>query len=295
MGVNFPTAFWKGSNPSDEEISIDWDLYLYYNTASNIGAGLVQSSSGPSFSEITAAHPYTVNNEDYYFNYLSNRTADNSNAFFGWLLEGYSQNNLEGYHRGNPFIVENDGRELNLFFEADQSTVVDLSRENTYSGPNSPSEKYYEDVFNHFIQSGYAEGSFTLNSTSNLSITVSGLGEKYSSDFEKMHLAVDDIHICKGQSPGGDEDNPWDMNQVKLFNSAGTQTPNPAPNRVAGTYVDQDNRRAYTTAGGQATFTTPANPLQNMAAGEHTIKIYFNTNDGQYNSGAFYGFKFTFS
>ena len=49
MGVNFPTAFWKGSNPSDEEISIDWDLYLYYNTASNIGAGLVQSSSGPSF------------------------------------------------------------------------------------------------------------------------------------------------------------------------------------------------------------------------------------------------------
>jgi len=295
MGVNFPTAFWKGSNPSDEEISIDWDLYLYYNTASNIGAGLVQSSSGPSFSQITSAHPYTVNDEDYYFNYLSNRTADNSNAFFGWLLEGYSQNNLEGYHRGNPFIVENDGRELNLFFEADQSTVLDLSRENTYSGPDSPSEKYYEDVFNHFIQSGYAEGSFTLNSTSNLSITVSGLGEKYSSDFEKMHLAVDDIHICKGQSPGGDEDNPWDMNQVKLFNSAGTQTPNPAPNRVAGTYVDQDNRRAYTTAGGQATFTTPANPLQNMAAGEHTIKIYFNTNDGQYNSGAFYGFKFTFS
>ena len=296
MGVNFPTAFWKGSNPSDEEISIDWDLYLYYNTASNIGAGLVQSSSGPSFSEITSAHPYTVNDEDYYFNYLSNRTADNSNAFFGWLLEGYSQNNLEGYHRANPFIVENDGRELNLFFEADQSTVLDLSRQNTYDGPDSPSEKYYEDVFNHFIQSGYAEGSFTLNSTSNLSITVSGLGEKYSSDFEKMHLAVNDIHICKGQSPGGDEDNPWDMNQVKLFNSAGTQTPNPAPNRVAGTYVDQDNRRSYTTAGGQATFTTPANPLQNMEAGvQHTIKIYFNTNDGQYNSGAFYGFKFNFS
>ena len=296
MGLNFPTAFWKGSNPSDDgEVSIDWDLYLYYNTASNIGAGLVQSSSGPSFSEITSAHPYTVNGEDYYFNYLSNRTADNSNAFFGWLLTGYLQNNLQGYHRGNPFIVENDGRELNLFFEADQSTVLDLSRENTYSGPDSPSEKYYEDVFNHFIQSGYAEGVFTLNSTSNLSITVSGLGEKYSSDFEKMHLAVDDIHICKGQSPGGDENNPWDMNQVKLFNSAGTQTPNPAPNRVAGTYVDQDNRRAYTTASGQATFTTPANPLQNMEAGEHTIKIYFNTNDGQYNSGAFYGFKFTFS
>ena len=162
MGVNFPTAFWKGSNPSDEEISIDWDLYLYYNTASNIGAGLVGSSSGPPFSQITSAHPYTVNDEDYYFNYSSlvNIKADNPDAFFGWLLEGYSQNNLEGYHRANPFIVENDGKELNLFFEADQSTVLDLSRENTYNGPDSASEKYYQDVFNHFISKWVRKGAF---------------------------------------------------------------------------------------------------------------------------------------
>ena len=112
-----------------------------------------------------------------------------------------------------------------------------------------------------------------------------------------MHLAVDDVHICKGGSPGGSiTTGEWDMNQVKLFNSDGTQTPDPAPPRAGGIYVDQDNRRfGYTTAGGQATFTTPANPLQNMDAGKHTIKIYFNTNDGVYNSGAFYGFKFNFS
>jgi len=297
MGVNFPTAFWKGSDPSDEDvgISIDWDLYLYYNTASNIGAGLVQSSSGPSFSQISSAHPYSVDDSDYYFNYVSTREATSPNAFFGWLLDGYSQNNLEGYHRANPFILDSDGRELNLFFEADQETVDMLSRENTYSGPESDSERYFEDTFNHFIQSGYAQGSFTLSSTSNLSIQVSGLGEKYDSNYDKMHLAVDDVHICKGQSPGGGTDE-WNMNQVKLFNSAGTQTPNPAPSRAGGTYVNQDNRRfGYTTAGGQATFTTPADPLQDMAAGEHSIKIYFNTNDGLYNSGAFYGFKFNFS
>ena len=310
MGLNFPTAFWKGSNPSDDgEVSIDWDLKLYYSKQEldengqsvdpYLGAGNVKAATQNSnglFPDIEGAHPYVVGTQNYFFEYAYTSTilAADSNSFFGWLLTGYNQNDLQGFHRANPFIVEDDGKELNLFFEADQDTLEILGRNTNYS--NETNTRAYEDTFNRFIQSGYAEGSFTLNSTSNLSITVSGLGEKYSSDFEKMHLAVNDIHICKGQSPGGDEDNAWDMNQVKLFNSAGTQTPNPAPNRVAGTYVDQDNRRAYTTAGGQSTFTTPADPLQNMEAGvQHTIKIYFNTNDGQYNSGAFYGFKFTFS
>jgi len=296
MSLNFPTAFWKDSNPSDssDEVDIDWNLYLYYTPNGNIGAGEVISSIAPSFSEITSAHPYTVEGQDYYLAYPETTTSSEYSSFFGWLLTGYDQNDLSDFHRANPWILDDNGKELNLFFESDQGTLQDLNRQNNYD--TETNTRFYQDTFNKFIQSGYAEGSFTLTSASNLSITVSGLGEKNATDFEKMHLAVDDVHICKGESPGGGTStNGWDMNQVKLFNSAGTQTPNPAPNRVAGTYVDQDNRRDYTTAGGQATFTTPANPLQNMDAGKHTIKIYFNTNDGLYNSGAFYGFKFNFS
>ena len=69
------------------------------------------------------------------------------------------------------------------------------------------------------------------------------------------------------------------MNQVKLFNSAGAQTPATQllpEARNGGTYVDQDNRRfGYTTAGGQATFTTPANTLQKMHAGRTHYKNIF--------------------
>ena len=301
MSLNFPTAFWKDSNPSDSNdgVDIDWNLYLYYSTNGNIGASQVTSSSAPFFSEITSAHPYTVEGQDYYSTYPETTTSNESKAFFGWLLAGYDQNDLSDFHRANPWILDNNGKELNLFFESDQGTLEELVEENRIENnygteDNSRSSK---NTFNKFIQSGYAEGSFTLASDSNLSITVSGLGERNQTDFEKMHLAVDDVHICKGQSPGDSiTTGEWDMNQVKLFNSDGTQTPDPAPPRAGGIYVDQDNRRfGYTTAGGQATFTTPANPLQNMDAGKHTIKIYFNTNDGVYNSGAFYGFKFNFS
>ena len=33
MSLNFPTAFWKDSNPSDSngEVGIDWDLKLSYS------------------------------------------------------------------------------------------------------------------------------------------------------------------------------------------------------------------------------------------------------------------------
>lgn len=320
MGLNFPTAFWKDSNPSDSSdssdgVSINWDLYLYYSTASNKGVGQAISSNGPPFSTIAnGAHPYEVYNgdlevfEDYFPEYNSALRAEVGGGatpeeeeeadlvYFGWYLTGYERggevNDLEGYHRANPFILDDNGRELNLFFEADQKTLEKLDR--------APDDQSYRALYNDFIQSGYAEGSFTLTSVSDLSIKVSGLGEIDNTNYDKMHLAVDGVHICKGEAPGGDPSKPWDMNQVKLFNSAGAQTPTQYANRDhpdgPNDKVDQDNRRfGYTTAAGQATFTTPANPLQNMAAGEHTIKIYFNSNDGQYNSGAFYGFKFTFS
>lgn len=302
MSLNFSTAFWKGSNnPSDDgEVSIDWDLKLSYSkeVASDDpynpnhfkGAENAKKATQDSdgfFSAIAGAFPYTVGGRDYYDNYDANLTADGNNSFFGWYLTGYDQNDLSDFHRANPWILDNNGKELNLFFESDQATVEKLGRNQIYG------TTFYEEIFNNFIQSGYAEGSFTLTSASNLSITVSGLGERNQTDFEKMHLAVDDVHICKGQSPGDSiTTGEWDMNQVKLFNSDGTQTPDPAPPRAGGIYVDQDNRRfGYTTAGGQATFT----PDNTLVAGEHTIKIYFNTNDGLYNSGAFYGFKFNFS
>lgn len=318
MGLNFPTAFWKGSNPSDSSdssdgVSIDWDLYLYYSTASNKGVGEAIFSNGPPFSTIAnIAHPYEVYNgnleiyEDYFPEYNSALRAEVGGGatseeeeeadlvYFGWYLTGYERggevNDLEGYHRANPFILDDNGRELNLFFEADQKTLEKLDRD--------PDDQSHRALYNDFIQSGYAEGSFTLTSVSDLSIKVSGLGEIDDTNYDKMILEVDGDHICSGGAPGGaakDADgksiNPWDMNQVKLFDSDGAQTPTQYANRVGGTPVDQDNRRfGYTTEAGQGTFT-----VQNLSAEQHYIKIYFNTNDGQYNSGAFYGFKFTFS
>ena len=76
MGLNFPTAFWKGSNPSDSSdgVSINWDLYLYYTSFSNVGAGEAISSNGPAFSAIAnSAHPYQGYFEDYFRKYPKTR------------------------------------------------------------------------------------------------------------------------------------------------------------------------------------------------------------------------------
>lgn len=284
MSLNYPTAFWKGDtpDPSDSETSINWSTNLYYG-----GPGKDNVSTTRDF-------PITVGDDEFYTWYYQNTNfeASNSEAYFGWFLDGNPQYSLSDFHPADPFIIEDDGRELNFFFEADLDTVDVLDRWDGFESDSNPTI-LPQQTFNKFIQSGYALGSFTLSSTSNLQIKVSGLGEKYNSEnFDRMHLGVDTSHVCKGESPGGGgTSTQWDMNQVKLFNSAGTQSPDPAPDRAGGTYVDQDNRRfGYTTAGGQGTFN-----VNSLSAGSHEIKIYFNTNDGIFNSGAFYGFKFTFS
>jgi hypothetical protein len=54
--------------------------------------------------------------------------------------------------------------------------------------------------------------------------------------------------------------------------------------------VEQTTRRDYVKDSAVFTHTKT-----NLAIGDHKIKIFYNTNDGRYNSGAFYGATFNFS
>ena len=294
MSLDVPTAFWKTSNKPDEDNpTISWQLNLYYGSEDIATNGVVGIGT-------TSKFPFNVDGNDFYagdFDNLAYSTNTlgivdgefNPNAYFGWYLNGSNQ--YPNGNRSNPWIIEDGGNELNLFFEADLDTVEYLGYDEIF--PN------YEDQYNRFIQSGYAKGTFSLNSTTNLQIKISGLGEVYNStSYDTIHLSVDGTHVCRGNAPGSspESDKQWDMNQVKLFNAAGQQTPSSYVNRVGYDASDptakvvEKNRRTYTTTNGQGTFT-----VSNLTAGNHEIKIYFNTNDGIYNSGAFYGLEFTFS
>tara|TARA_R110002020_G_scaffold278249_2_gene493709 strand:+ start:10365 stop:11339 length:975 start_codon:yes stop_codon:yes gene_type:complete len=324
MGVNFPTAFWKNQPSQRADDSgppiITWNLNLYYGEGDYNNFEDVQTDSN---------FPFKVGGNDFNtdYNYLA-ATADdpNSPAYFGWYLDG----DLEypnDVHRADPWIVEEDGRKIDLLMEADYRTLYDLH--DYYSFDDFPVTA--REVYNPFIQSGRAVGTFTLNSTSTLTIKVSGLGERATQtardyEFDQMKLYVNSNVVCSGVAPantpvtqfagggwGADNDLlAWDMDQCKFFNSAGNQSPNPNPPRnnlgttlydydgdavvyyqngtgTLNNVVNQDNRRKYTTVGGQ--FSTNLN----LSAGTHTIDIFFNTNDGLYASGAFYGATFSFS
>jgi len=327
MSLNFPTAFWKDSNPSDSNdgVDIDWNLYLYYSTNGNIGASQVTSSSAPSFSAIADdAHPYTVEGFKYYADggkklYSESTRADQDDAFFGWYLDGYAQNDLAGFHRANPWILGNNGKELNLFFEADYQTFWDLQWDVSYT------DRGYSDgigytYYNHFIQSGYAVGSFNLSQSRTINILASGLGERFAYqegnegyEFDTFQLYINDELICSGQAPKDQADfsnvESWDMNHCKFFNHEGTQNPpnyllyerkdegtsiqkyNPFDETTTeiSNVVEQTTRRNYVKEPSRFTGTT------GLDAGDHEIKIFYNTNDALYNSGAFYGATFNFS
>ena len=294
MSLNFPTAFWKDSTEVDDGvIEIDWSFNLYY---SGDGIANVGTTRNFPFIEYNTYSDAWESFHPEYWHIGTNTTPDEDDAYWGWFLHGNSEFPTNGYHRASPFIInDNDtvpNGELNFYFEADVDTCEVLQRDDLY--PDS-GHLNYQEQFNKFIQSGSAVGTFTLNSPKTLQVKVSGLGERIyqATIHDRMHLGIDSTHLCKGEAPADWTANDyydWDMNQVKLFNSAGTQTPNPAPDRnfvfgeAGSQFVDQDSRRfGYTTTAGQGTFTSAS-----LSAGEHQIKIYFNSNDGIYNSGAFF-------
>ena len=88
------------------------------------------------------------------------------------------------------------------------------------------------------------------------------------------------------------------MQQVKLYAGNNLNTivnttvaPLGEPRGNAEQLVNQNTRDlGYTTTNGIGTFTK-----SNLAAGDYKIIIEVSTIDGVFNSGAFYGFNFTFS
>ena len=344
MGVNFPTAFWKNQqdNRVDEGAppTITWDLNLYYGLGLEDDLSDVTSTRNFYFDDYIE-NGGTAFNPEYNSETLGTTTSSPA-PYFGWYLQGGNVGGVEYFntvHRSNPWITEEQGRKIDLLFEADVSTWEWLS-EYLYVDPDRdiPELSIKKQSYNHFIQSGRAVGTFTLTSSSTLTIKCSGLGERHTTTtplnsldhWDQMQLYLNGAAICSGIAPSnsplvsaaqstpsfteGSDLIPWDVDQCKFFNPAGTQSPNPNPSRqdlntslyddlgnvanysndIAGGYaldnvVEQSTRRKYTTIGGQFSTT------QSLSAGTHTITMFFNTNDGIYQSGAFYGATFSFS
>ena len=337
---NFPTAFWK-KQPSAEvstETSINWQRALYwsygqngetdpsdYNFPQRVGIGsddkYLLAAGGLATNFPFMVQDANESDEDFYssypiqFPYPPWQGDPNSPPYpyFGWYLTGgYGSENdlydLTAYHRGNPWIVGSN--EIKIFFEADYATADDI-------GVDYP-PYFPEEVYNQFVQSGSATGSFTLTSTSNLTIKVSGLGEDFStttlaSTYDSMTLYLYDGStnelICSGAAPEDarnvrslPEANNYDMQQVKLYAGSDLTTIVNAqsvyanagkgqPRGNTSEFVNQNTRDiGYTTTNGIGTFTK-----NSLTAGDYKIKIQVSTIDGVYNSGAFYGFNFTFS
>ena len=338
MSINFPTAFWKNQSESDSststpsETAINWQKYLYYGSTKeetvdlNVGeflnpvgyatAGLSVNSTYP-FNEVTSEdffttyYDYTTPTLEYY-----EKTDPQDRPYFGWYIAsdgnvggggnvGIGSQALTRYHREDPWIVEDNGRKINLFFQADERTLHDLGWSFYYQDQGAEGAGYQ--YYNHFIQSGYAEGSFSLSEDADLEIKASGLGELFSNEFDLFQLYINDELICKGTAPGGGGTRPWDMDHCKFFDADGDQTPTDvqagtrkdegtsiqkysiAGNTTISNVVEQTARRTYVKEASRFIGTV------SLTEGDYKVKIFYNTHDGQYNSGAFYGATFNFS
>ncbi len=286
-----PTAFIKKQtlpNTAGEEKVITWNRSLYWGKEDNVQTTTTwpfKNDNGDLFSPI--------NGEDAYDTL---REAGNSLAYYGWYLNGGELGNgdsinLSTYHQADPWHVGANGLQLRLDFEADWDT----SDERELDIPSDVLRQYS----NQFIQSGYALGTFNLNSSSTLTVKASGLGEMWEPDYyDLMDLSVNNAMLCSGASPGNNgsyfgldemQDGRIDVRQVKLYAAGSNTVVNSQVRANQNQWVNQDNRIAYTTNAGIGTFTKSLN------AGSHNIKINLSTVDSLYHSGAFYGFTFSFS
>tara|TARA_B100000902_G_C27251681_1_gene885608 strand:- start:1101 stop:1589 length:489 start_codon:yes stop_codon:yes gene_type:complete len=122
--------------------------------------------------------------------------------------------------------------------------------------------------------------------------------------------------LCSGRAPQDErfKENStadigvWDMQQVKLYSGNNLNTiinyegkginilnidkgaVRSSPNSI----VNENNRTTYVNDNGTGVFFNKGNSTP-LSAGTYQIRINASTMDGTYSSGAFYGFKFTFS
>lgn len=345
MSINFPTAFWKNSHKVDDSTppssspSITWNKQLFYSPLST-----EYNDLGPA--KVVYASNYRYEYDPYYFpmqpnpeinsspfvdGYKSSQVAitdedETSRAYFSWYLDGGSvgigtENRTQFAHRSNPWIIEENGRKINLFAEADGETLKFINKPLYQSsvelGGTRGTVEYSYAYYNNFVQSGSATGSFTLSSSSpkNLQILVSGLAEitqgptlgGFTDFYDYCSVRIKktdggglDETVCNGRNhPEEDTTRNWDMNHMVFFIGDGSE-PKPTNyyNRktssdTIGTYdnvVDQTKRRDYVRAVSQFT-----GEYNNLDAGDYQVVINFTSNDGQYNSGAFIGATFNFS
>ena len=273
--------------------------------------------------------------DEYFSNYSSTTTlitqglpVNNANGFpsdkvfYGWYLTGGINSQgveTEAPHRAEPWTVEQDGLYVSLNFEADGDSAVDIEQLD------------WSEVipkWNSFIQSGSATGTFTLGSPTTMKVQVSGLGRdstwtsSWADFYDSMTLHIYDVSaetstlLCSGKAPEDErfKDNTtpaigrWDMQQSELYsgnnlntiinyqgkNGGAVDTDKGAIRNTPNSLVDEDDRTTYINNNGTGVFFNKGTSTP-LSAGTYQVRINASTMDGTYSSGAFYGFKFTFS
>ena len=298
--------------------------------------------------------------DDYFYNdyYDINWQGDTVNegednyctSFFGWNqgVEGTFNGtyiNFADFHESNPWKtkVKTDGvHEIQLFFEADMATALQTGTGGEADGEGDPliTKQDWDvshlagpeafQVFNKFIQSGDATGTFSISAAQagkDLQIKVSGLAEDAltyiagspnfmdkAPSYDAMTLYVkrpnnSSTFVCSGESPA-DERNVrslevygnYDQQQVKLYAGSDLSTivnaqsvyANANKGQPRGTTSEDVNQNKRDWPGRYVTSNGVGTfTVANLTAGTHEIEIKASTIDGVYNSGAFYGFEFS--
>jgi len=244
-------------------------------------------------------------------------------VFYGWYLTGGINSEgveVEAPHRAEPWIVEQNGLYVSLNFEADGDSAIDRDADLLWGDAVTK--------WNSFIQSGSATGTFTLGSPTAMTVQVSGLGRdstwpaSWADYYDSMTLEIYDVAaetstlLCSGKAPEDErfKENAtpaigrWDMQQSKLYSgnnlntiinyqgkNGGTAYPEKgAVRNTPNALVDEDDRTIYINDNGTGVFSNKGTSTP-LSAGTYQIRINASTMDGTYSSGAFYGFKFTFS
>ena len=250
----FPTAFWKKQPATTaEDLTISWTTSLAQSYGDN---GTTPPSEfsfpvGNSYDLTNHNYPFTVTEDeaasDFYYYYedatWQGNPSSSSTPYFGWYRDGGPWDQGQqfydlspDFHKSNPWIIDGFDRpnELHLFFEADLASSL-------YDGWDS-ADPY--GIFNNFIQSGNATGTFNISSSQagkDLVVKVSGLGEDASylvgaQNYDAMRLYLErpnvspDDLICSGCAPMDDRnvmelDNNIDVQQVKLYTGSNIYSP----------------------------------------------------------------------
>lgn len=329
MSLNFPTAFWK-KQPVDASV-IAWETGLWWSYDDGDAEGenffLKQSSNFPfnvDGSEYYPAYdPDTISSDSKaYFGWFLNGGIDDTLGF----------QDLSAYHKEKPWTIEDSGLRVSLENEADHWTALDSGLGGAGNERTTFLYSHYNLFIQSGEATGTftLDSSATLQmkvSGLGQDSPVNADGETLSSFYDSMTLHL--FHpneteelICSGGSPRDDRfatnsdlkdqrdlhDNVlltnMDMQQVKLYagddlttiinyqQTPTTDTSKGEPRAYSTQWVDQTNRIAkpYTSTNGIATFSKSLTTV-----GEYQLRIKTSTIDGNFNSGAFYGFTFSFS